>query len=87
MNGLFDGFARFASAFLNATQQFIFRAFGEGEVIVGELRPLLFQFAFGDVPVAFDFKFSHSSFFEFGFLFAVNVTTKIRQEIAPSYGV
>ena len=63
MDGLFDGFTRFASAFLNATKQFIFRAFGESEIVVGELRPLLFQLALGDVPVAFNFKFSHSRLF------------------------
>jgi hypothetical protein len=29
------------------------------EIVIGEGGPLLFQLAFGDVPVAFDFEFVH----------------------------
>ena len=60
MDGLFDGFARFTGAFLDAPQQFIFLALGEGEIAIGEFAPFLFQFTFGDVPVAFDFECRHN---------------------------
>jgi len=73
----FDRFARFAGALLNATQQFILLAFGELEIVIRELGPLLFQLALGDVPVAFDFEFVHIASFGFSFLFAANLTAKV----------
>jgi hypothetical protein len=33
------------------------------EVVIRELCPFLLQLAFGDVPVAFDFKCGHKYFF------------------------
>jgi hypothetical protein len=52
-------------------------AFGELEIVIRKLGPLLFQLALGDVPVAFDFEFVHNTLFCFSFLFAANVTTKV----------
>jgi hypothetical protein len=55
LDGLFDRFTGFASALLNAAQQFIVFAFGALEIVIRELGPLLFQLTLGDVPVALDF--------------------------------
>jgi hypothetical protein len=63
----FDRFAGFASALLNTAKQFFLLAFGVLEIVVREFGPLLFQLAFGDVPVAFDFECRHND----SFLFAV----------------
>jgi len=60
LHGLFDRFAGFARAFLNPSDQFFLFAFGELEIVIRELGPFLFQLAFGDVPVAFDFKCCHN---------------------------
>ena len=60
LDGLFDRFPGFAGALLNAAQQFIVLALGPLEIVIRELGPLLFQLAFGDVPVAFDFKCVHN---------------------------
>jgi hypothetical protein len=65
LDGLFDRFAGFAGALLNAAQQFIVLAFDELEIVIRELGPLLFQLALGDVPVAFDFECVHSALFWF----------------------
>ncbi len=59
LENFFNDFSSFASALLNAAEQFLLLAFDELEVVVCELRPLLFQFALGNVPVAFDFEFVH----------------------------
>jgi hypothetical protein len=61
LDGLFDRFAGFARALLNPANQFFLLAFGELEIAICELGPFLFQLAFGDVPVAFDFKCGHNS--------------------------
>jgi hypothetical protein len=61
VDGLFDRFPGFAGALLDAAQQYILFAFDELEIVIRELGPLLLQLAFGDVPVAFDFEFSHSA--------------------------
>jgi hypothetical protein len=61
LDGLFDGFAGFAGAFLNPANQFFLLAFGELQIAIRELGPLLFQLALGDVPVAFDFECVHNS--------------------------
>jgi hypothetical protein len=63
LESLFDRFTGFAGALLNAAQQFVVLAFGELEIIVRELGPLLFQLAFGDVPVAFAFERVHNNSF------------------------
>jgi hypothetical protein len=62
MDGFFNGFASFAGALLNPSQQFILRAFGEGQVVIRERAPFLFQFTFGYVPVAFNLEFRHRFF-------------------------
>ena len=43
LNGLFDRFPGLASALLNAAQQFFVLAFGELEIVIRKLGPLLFQ--------------------------------------------
>ncbi len=50
----------FAGAFLDAAQHFFLPACDVLEIVVGELAPLLFQFAHGDVPVALDFEYVHN---------------------------
>ena len=62
---LFDGHTGLTGALLNPTEQFLMLAFDVLEVVIRELGPLLFQFALGDVPVAFDFEFVHSALFLF----------------------
>ena len=61
LDGLFDRFAGFAGALLNAAKQFFLLAFDELQIAIRERGPFLFQLAFGDVPVAFDFECSHNS--------------------------
>ena len=56
LDRLFDCFAGFARALLNPAQQFFLLAFGVLQIAIRELGPFLFQLAFGDVPVAFDFE-------------------------------
>jgi len=58
-DGGFHRFTGFAGAFLNAAQQFILPAFDELEIVIGECGPFLFEAAFDDVPVAFDFECCH----------------------------
>lgn len=60
--GLLDGFPDFVGVFLNPPQQFLGLAFDVLKFVVLELGPLLFQFAFDDVAVAFDFEFVHRYF-------------------------
>src|ERR1017187_6389872 len=78
---LFDRFAGFARALLNAANQFVLLAFGVLEIRIRELGPFLFQLALGDVPVAFYFECGHDGlvcFFVFClFSFAVNMTAKV----------
>jgi hypothetical protein len=61
LDRLFDRFAGFTGALLNAANQFFLLAFGKLEIVIRELGPLLFQLALGDVPVAFDFECGHNS--------------------------
>jgi hypothetical protein len=61
LDRLLDGFMGFAGALLDPAVQFVALAVGVLEIVIRELGPLLFQFAFGNVPVAFDFERSHSS--------------------------
>jgi hypothetical protein len=78
LEGLFNGFTRFAGALLNPANQFVRLAFGVLKVVVRELRPFLFELALGDVPVAFDFECGHNFVFCFWlFVFsAANMTAK-----------
>ena len=55
LDGLFDRFTAFAGTLLNPAEYFFELAFSELEIVIRKLGPLLFQFALGDVPVAFDF--------------------------------
>jgi hypothetical protein len=61
LDRLFDRFAGFARALLNPANQFFLFACDVLEIVIRELGPFLFQLAFGDVPVAFDFECSHNS--------------------------
>jgi hypothetical protein len=61
LDGFLDCFTGFTCALLNPAHKFFLLAFGELEIVVRELGPLLFQLALGDVPVAFDFKCVHCS--------------------------
>jgi hypothetical protein len=56
---LFNFFPRLAGAFLNATDQFVFLAFGELQIVIRKLRKFLFQLALGNVPVSFGCKSAH----------------------------
>jgi hypothetical protein len=58
---LLDRLAGFPGALLNPANKFFLLAFGVLEIVIRELGPFLFQLALGDVPVAFDFEFSHNS--------------------------
>jgi hypothetical protein len=51
------------------------------EIVIRELGPFLFQLAFGDVPVAFNFEFVHNNSFCILFLFTANVTAKVFSEL------
>src|ERR1017187_3416496 len=62
LDGLFDRFTGFAGTLLNPANQFFLLAFDVLEIVIRELGPFLFQLAFGDVPVAFDFECSHNIF-------------------------
>jgi hypothetical protein len=58
-DGFFDRFAGFPGALLNAAQQFILLAFRKLQIVIRELGPFLFEFAFGNIPVTFYFKRVH----------------------------
>jgi len=77
LDRVFDHFTGFTGELLNPANQFLLPAFGVTKIIIRELRPFLFQFAFGDVPVAFDFECGHiiSSFWFYVFS-AVNMKGK-----------
>ena len=60
LDRLFDGFTSFAGALLNPAKQLFLFSFGVLEIVIREGGPFLFQFTFGDVPVAFNFECSHS---------------------------
>src|ERR1035438_5703711 len=66
---LLNRFAGFPGALLNPANKLFLLAFGVLEIVIRELGPLLFQLAFGDVPVAFDFKCVHNTFSCFVFVF------------------
>jgi hypothetical protein len=83
-DGFLDRFTGFAGALLNAAQQFFLLAFGELEIVIRKLGPLLFELTLSDVPVAFDFEFVHSALlcFLFLFLIAAMVTAKVLSQSA-----
>jgi hypothetical protein len=58
---LADLFLVLAESLLEASQQFVFLAFGECQIVVSELSVFLFQLALELVPIAFDFEFSHTN--------------------------
>jgi hypothetical protein len=60
LDDFFNDLAGLAGALLDAADEFILFAFGDVEIVIGEGAPFLFQFAFGDVPVSFDFLGLHS---------------------------
>jgi hypothetical protein len=53
-------FLRFTEFLLESPKQLVVFSFGKREVIVGQLRIFLFQFAFHFVPTALEFQFRHS---------------------------
>ena len=58
-DGVFNRFAGLAGAFLDPAEEFLLEAMDVLEIVIGERGPLLFELAFGDVPIAFDFEFCH----------------------------
>src|ERR1017187_8360111 len=78
---LLNRFAGFPGALLNPADKFFLLAFGELEIGIRELGPLLFQLALGDVPVAINFEFVHNNSFCILFLFTANVTAKVFSEL------
>jgi hypothetical protein len=62
VHGAFDFFPGLAGALLDAADQFIFLAFDELQVVIGELREFLFQLALGNVPVSFGGESAHMIF-------------------------
>ena len=59
MKGKFNIFPGLACSFLDSTDQLLLLANDELEVVIGELGPFLFDLAFENVPVPFDFEFVH----------------------------
>jgi hypothetical protein len=57
----FHRFAAFAGAFLDAAEEFVLFPFQILRIVIGELRPLLLEFAFDEIPIAFDFQFVHGN--------------------------
>jgi hypothetical protein len=57
-----------AAAFLDASNQFIFLAFDELQIIIRQAREALLQFAFGNVPIRFEFKDAHTACIIFNLL-------------------
>ena len=55
----FDDLAGFTRAFLDAADELVALAFDETEIVIGKGAPALFQFSFGDVPVAFELESVH----------------------------
>ena len=87
-NHLFHRFTGFPGALLNAAQEFLLLASNELKIIIRELRPLLFQLALGDVPVAFDFECVHGLKLRPGLPFTMGsnptVDCRIRKRGTPS---
>src|ERR1035437_4519680 len=79
LDGLFDRFPGFTGALLNPANKFFLLAFGELEIVIRELGPLLFQLALGNVPVALNFEFIHNN--SSCILFTASVTAKMFSEL------
>ena len=79
LDRLLDRFTDFAGALLNSAKHFFMLPFGELQIVIRELGSFLFQLAFGDVPVAFNFECSHNGtvYFWFWFSFAANVAARV----------
>jgi len=60
-NNLFHVFLGLSGAFLDVASQLLLLAFPELQVVIGELRKFLFQFAPGNVPASLDFNSIHKS--------------------------
>jgi hypothetical protein len=56
---LFHRFLGVSGALLNPPDQLVFLAFLVAKVIVSQLRVLLFELSFGDIPVALDMERIH----------------------------
>ena len=52
--------AHATGSFLDLTDQLLFFAFGELQIIVRQPRKSLFQFASGDIPVPYEFQYAHT---------------------------
>lgn len=61
LDGVFHGCSGFAGAFLDAAEEFLLFALHELMVVIGELRPLLFEVALDDVPLTLGLWFFHRS--------------------------
>lgn len=59
IDGFFHRFTGLPGSLLDSAEQFILLSFDVLEIILSEPRPLLFQIAFDDVPVAFDLEGIH----------------------------
>lgn len=59
LHGLFACFIGFAGSLLNPADKFFLLAFVELQIVIREPGPFLFQLAFGDASIAFDFEFGH----------------------------
>jgi hypothetical protein len=71
VHGAFNFFSGLTGAFLDAAYQFVFFAFDELQVVIGELCKFLFQLALGNVPVSFGGEHAHIIFV---FAFFVSAT-------------
>lgn len=59
---IFDFVPGLAGQFLDATNQFVFFALAELQVVIRKLSKFLFQFAFGNIPISFRGKSAHIFF-------------------------
>jgi hypothetical protein len=66
VNELLHRFLGVPGALLNAPDQFVFTALLVAKVVIGQLRVLLFELSFDDIPIAFDMECVH---FDIPFLF------------------
>jgi len=73
---LFNDFTELTGTLLKPTEKFVIFTMDVLEIIIREFGPLLFEFAFDNVPVAFDIEFVHSSSFCSSLPFTVKVTAK-----------
>jgi hypothetical protein len=69
INELLHSFLGVSRALLNPPNQFVLLAFFVSKVVVCEFRVFLFEFSFGDIPVALDMKGIHFDALSFVLLF------------------